>query len=267
MTRKQPRKVKSLDAFLGLPAKPMTETASTKHKKHVKEPRGARKPEGTGNTQQQATAQARKGDFIEAILEEFFYGDKPKKEERKERVRKEEKPKEVHGKERGVKEEKTREKPKAQGVFAVDAKPPVGEEPEQHIGRKPLNEIVPTGEILRKLLAKTAEELKRIECDAEGACNDGHRISDVFIDEHGFRRQRGFVRTTRIPVFLDWIVEEATVYRLLERAYVVETERGAMAIVPVDFLCELDKRYGVLLKNYDCSKHTTNPYAASSHKK
>ncbi len=149
------------------------------------------------------------------------------------------------------------------GVFAVDVKPPVGERPHEPA---PRNDIVPRGRVLKELLARTADQLRRIECGQDGLCSDGRRISEVFVDEYGFRRQRGFVRTTRIPVFLDWVVEEAVVEKLLERAYVVKTNRGAMAIVPVDFLCELDKRYGVLLKNYDCEKYTVSPYTPGKKK-
>jgi len=114
---------------------------------------------------------------------------------------------------------------------------------------------IPEGDILRKLLEKPIRTINEIMCSSDGLCKDDRRLSEIFIDEFGFKRQRGFVRTTRAPVFLDWIVEEAVVSKILPTAYKVETSRGAIALIPENFLCELDKRYGVLLKNYDCSNY------------
>ncbi len=114
---------------------------------------------------------------------------------------------------------------------------------------------IPRGEILHKLLEKPIRTVNEIMCGPDGLCRDNRRLSEVFIDEYGFKRQRGFVRTTRLPVFLDWIIEEAVVTKILPTAYKVKTSRGAVALVPENFLCELDKRYGVILKNYDCSNY------------
>ncbi len=115
--------------------------------------------------------------------------------------------------------------------------------------------ILPTGNVLRELLKLPVGPERGITCDNNGVCSDGISISQVYVDKYGFKRQRGFIRTTRIPVYVDWIVEEALVSKVLPTAYKVETNRGSIALVPKDFLCELDKRYGVLLKNYDCSNY------------
>ncbi len=112
---------------------------------------------------------------------------------------------------------------------------------------------LPYGEALEELLKLPVGPERGIVCNSNGECSDGHRVSEVFTDKYGFRRQRGFIRTTRLPIYVDWIVEEAVVSKILPTAYKVETNRGAVALVPIDFLCELDRRYGVLLKNYDCS--------------
>ncbi len=115
--------------------------------------------------------------------------------------------------------------------------------------------FLPTGDVLRELLKLPVGPERGITCDNNGVCSDGISISQVYVDKYGFKRQRGFIRTTRIPVYVDWIVEEALVSKVLPTAYKVETSRGSIALVPKDFLCELDKRYGVLLKNYDCSNY------------
>ncbi len=114
---------------------------------------------------------------------------------------------------------------------------------------------IPSGDVLYELLKKPIRTVNEIMCTSDGVCRDNRKLSEIFVDEYGFRRQRGFVRTTRLPIFLDWIVEEAVVTKILPSAYKVETSRGAIALVPTNFLCELDKRYGVLLQNYDCSNY------------
>ena len=108
--------------------------------------------------------------------------------------------------------------------------------------------IIPTGRVLDEILNKglTDEFLK---CDNSGKCTDGRRLGEIYVDKYGFKRQRGFVRTTRTPVYVDWIVEEATISKLLPKAYKLVTSRGAVAIIPDDFLCELQERYGVIIKN------------------
>ena len=126
---------------------------------------------------------------------------------------------------------------------------------------------IPEGDILHKLLEKPIRTINEIMCSSDGLCKDNRRLSEIFIDEFGFKRQRGFVRTTRAPVFLDWIIEEAVVSKIFPTAYKVETSRGAIALIPENFLCELDKRYGILLKNYDCSNYKLSISPSEKRKK
>ena len=116
--------------------------------------------------------------------------------------------------------------------------------------------IIPTGRILDEILNKglTDEFLK---CDNTGKCTDGRRLGEIYTDKYGFKRQRGFVRTTRTPVYVDWIVEEATISKLLPKAYKLVTSRGAVAIIPEDFLCELQERYGVIIKSDEINCRST----------
>ncbi|MEM1643964.1 MAG: hypothetical protein QW369_00560 [Desulfurococcaceae archaeon] len=115
----------------------------------------------------------------------------------------------------------------------------------------PLKDLL-SSELLTKLLSKKVRVLKEINCDESGSCTDGRRLSEVFTDEFGVKRQRAYLKTTRYTVYLDWTVEEGRVRKILPEAYLVETERGARAIVPTSFLCELAKRYGVILSDYKC---------------
>ncbi len=108
--------------------------------------------------------------------------------------------------------------------------------------------IIPTGRVLDEILNKELTD-EFLKCDSSGKCTDGRRLGEIYVDEYGFKRQRGFVRTTRTPVYVDWIVEEATISKLLPKAYKLVTSRGAVAIIPDDFLCELQERYGVIIKN------------------
>ncbi len=119
-----------------------------------------------------------------------------------------------------------------------------------------ISNIIPTGRILDEILNKglTDEFLK---CDNTGKCTDGRRLGEIYIDKYGFKRQRGFVRTTRTPVYVDWIVEEATISKLLPKAYKLVTSRGAVAIIPEDFLCELQERYGVIIKSDEINCRST----------
>jgi len=103
-------------------------------------------------------------------------------------------------------------------------------------------------ELLEQILA---EEIKPIECDNKGLCSDGIKVGDFFTDKYGVKRQRGFVNTTRLPVYLDVVVEEAKVSPLLSKAYSIQTSRNALAIVPEDFICELQERYGVILEGFE----------------
>jgi len=128
------------------------------------------------------------------------------------------------------------------------------------LGEKSLSEKrelqvnIPKGSVLDELLYKGLSE-KEVVCDASGRCSDGISVGEIYVDKYGFKRQRGYVNTTRLPVFIDWIVEEAYVRELFPKTYVVETSRGSLAIVPEDFLCELHARYGVVLVNYDKCKN------------
>ncbi|ADG90502.1 hypothetical protein [Thermosphaera aggregans] len=133
----------------------------------------------------------------------------------------------------------------------LKAKSQVGEEPD----KKPPQAKPPQSlgdELLEQIVA---EEIKPIECDSKGFCTDGIKVGDFFVDKYGVKRQRGFVNTTRLPVYLDVVVEEAKVAPLLSRAYSIETSRNALAIVPEDFICELQERYGVVLQGFEkCSQ-------------
>jgi len=128
----------------------------------------------------------------------------------------------------------------------VRAEKKVGVEEQSELSRP----LVPSGEILDQILQEGLDT-GDVKCNNMGKCNDGKNIGEIFVDKYGFKRQRGFVNTTRFPVFLDWIVEEAEVQKILPRAYSVRTNRGSLALIPEDFLCELHTRYGVILKNYD----------------
>jgi len=120
--------------------------------------------------------------------------------------------------------------------------------------KRELQVNIPRGSVLDELLYKGLSE-KEVVCDASGHCSDGINVGEIYVDKYGFKRQRGYVNTTRLPIFIDWIVEEAFVRELFPKTYVVETSRGSLAIVPEDFLCELYARYGVVLANYDKCKN------------
>ncbi|RLG88768.1 MAG: hypothetical protein DRO16_04785 [Thermoprotei archaeon] len=114
---------------------------------------------------------------------------------------------------------------------------------------------LPTGEILDKILWEGLGK-DNVVCDSTGKCTDGISVGEIYNDQYGFKRQRGYVNTTRLPVYTDWIVEEGLVKKILPRAYGLKTNRGAVALIPEDFLCELQARYGVVLLNYDrCTKY------------
>lgn len=112
-------------------------------------------------------------------------------------------------------------------------------------------------------MAKVLENLEKIlndsninviECTSNKECSDGISVGEVFVDKYGIKRQRGFLKTSRMPIYVDFIVEKGEVEPVLRRAYVVRTSRGAMAIVPSSFLCELSTRYGVLLEANECEE-------------
>ncbi|MEM0380156.1 MAG: hypothetical protein QXX35_04830 [Desulfurococcaceae archaeon] len=109
---------------------------------------------------------------------------------------------------------------------------------------------IPTGDILDEILEKGLG-LEDIVCNSDGKCSDGLSVGEVFTDKYGFRRKRGYVNTTRLPIFLDWILEEIVVKEIMPKTYVVETNLGSRAIIPEDYLCEFQYRYGLTIKNYD----------------
>ncbi len=127
--------------------------------------------------------------------------------------------------------------------------------------------IIPTGRIL-DIILKEGLLTSETTCNSYGECSDGINVGEYFTDEYGFHRQRGFIRTTRIPIFMDWIVEDGYVEKVLPRAHKLVTNRDAVAIIPDDFLCELQARYGIILRNYDkCYGYRVSIIGGSSRKK
>lgn len=114
------------------------------------------------------------------------------------------------------------------------------------------------GELIKTAISRT--EVKVIECNQQGVCSDGKKIGEVFEDEKGVKWQRGFLNTTRLPIFLDFIAENAVIKGKIGRAYVIETSRGTEAIVPEDFICEMTSRYGVLLDIDKCVNYRVSPW-------
>jgi len=106
-----------------------------------------------------------------------------------------------------------------------------------------------------------------IECDKMGVCQDNRRLGEVFEDEYGVKWQRTFINTTRLPIFLDFIAEEAEIKGRVGKAYVVVTTSGAQAIIPDEFICEAVTRYGVLLKIDKCINYKPSPWAEKSRRK
>lgn len=109
---------------------------------------------------------------------------------------------------------------------------------------------IPTGEVVDDILEKGLGS-EDVVCSSDGKCIDGLNIGEVFTDKYGFKRKRGFVNTTRLPIYLDWIVEEGIVREIMHKTYVLETNLGSRAIIPEDYLCEFQFRYGIVIKNYD----------------
>ncbi|MCY0868685.1 MAG: hypothetical protein OWQ48_05605 [Desulfurococcus sp.] len=109
-----------------------------------------------------------------------------------------------------------------------------------------------TSRIIESIVS--SKSVKIIECNQHGVCMDGKRIGEIFVDEYGIKRQRGYVNTTRLPIFLDFAVEEAEVKPVLKKALIVRTEKGSLALVPEDFICELSSRYGILLSIEKCNE-------------
>ena len=42
--------------------------------------------------------------------------------------------------------------------------------------------------------------------------------------------------------------------KIIGSAAIIETEKGAKALAPVTQLCEIARRLGLILENYDCGK-------------
>ncbi|WP_042667237.1 hypothetical protein [Desulfurococcus amylolyticus] len=111
-------------------------------------------------------------------------------------------------------------------------------------------------------IISSSKLVRTIECNQQGICNDGRRIGEIFTDEYGIKRQRGFINTTRLPIFLDLIVEEAEAMPALrDKAYIVKTKRGSLALVPDDFICELNSRYGIIIPAIEkCVNYKSGPW-------
>ncbi len=165
--------------------------------------------------------------------------------------------------ETGFREEKRREKAEAEKKpekpKEIEKEKDVREKVVQTKEEKPLVELgIITGELIKKLLALPVGPERGIVCDNTGKCSDGRNISDIFVDNYGVKRQRGFIRTSRIPIIVDWVAEKARAEKILTKAYKVETSRGAMALIPDEFICDMVKRYGVLIEGVDCSNYQVN---------
>ncbi|MGC8982153.1 MAG: hypothetical protein ACP5KA_00125 [Desulfurococcaceae archaeon] len=117
-------------------------------------------------------------------------------------------------------------------------------------------------EVLVKLAeaAYQSREVKMVTCEKQGVCSDNRHIGEIFEDERGVKWQRGFIRTTRNPIFLDFIVESGEVKGYVGKALIIETERGAKAIIPEEFICEMAARYGLQLKIDKCIGYKTSPW-------
>lgn len=114
------------------------------------------------------------------------------------------------------------------------------------------------------LLAREAAsklQVEFLECDKQGNCSDGKRIGEVFEDSRGVKWQRGFLVTSRLPIFLNFIAENSKIVGRVGKALIIETERGARAIIPEDYICEMTSRYGVILNIEKCSTYKTSPWS------
>ncbi len=219
--RHRPRKNMTLDAFLG----------STRRASSIEEKQTTPPPPPPSMKEEKKTPS---GSGVEEIIEDLLSVITTRKTSEKRTIEKTvEKPK-----------EKARQEEK-EAVEEVDIEKLVAE----------LGEVrLPTGKLIDIILEKGLGT-EDVRCDEYGRCSDGINVGEIFTDKYGFQRQRGYLRTTRIPVYTDWIVEEAVVTKILPKAHKLVTNRGAVALVPEDFLCELQERYGVILKNYGKCKN------------
>jgi len=101
-------------------------------------------------------------------------------------------------------------------------------------------------------------QVEFIECDKQGNCSDGKKVSEIFEDSRGVKWQRAFLPTSRSPIFLNFIAEDSKVIGRVGRALIIETSRGARAIIPEDYICEMNSRYGVILNIEKCSTYKTS---------
>ncbi|MEM1638707.1 MAG: hypothetical protein QXJ69_01335 [Desulfurococcaceae archaeon] len=111
------------------------------------------------------------------------------------------------------------------------------------------------------------KDITVIECNKQGICVDGRRLGEVFEDSRGLKWQRSFLNTTRIPIYLDFIAEEAEIKGRVGKALVVVSSRGAKAIIPDDFICEAVSRYGIILDIDKCVNYRPSPWADKARKK
>ena len=111
------------------------------------------------------------------------------------------------------------------------------------------------------------KDIKIIECNKQGTCTDGKKLGEVFEDSRGLKWQRSFVNTTRLPIFLDFIAENAQIKGRVGKASIVVLASGARAIIPDEYLCEVVKRLGVLIDIDKCSNYKTSPWAERTRRK
>lgn len=104
-------------------------------------------------------------------------------------------------------------------------------------------------------------QVEFIECDKQGNCSDGKKVSEVFEDSRGVKWQRAFLPTSRSPIFLNFIAEDSKIIGRVGRALIIETSRGARAIIPEDYICELTSRYGIILNIDKCNTYKTSPWS------
>ncbi|WFO75310.1 hypothetical protein J4526_09655 [Desulfurococcaceae archaeon MEX13E-LK6-19] len=266
-------KIKTLDMFLG---KPSEEKASKENKVQQKQ-------QGRVTGKKTAITSIKEVEIekeVDELLSQLFTRKEtqPKKEKQEEKQqpkpkRKEEKiektgktelmDKFLIGKEG---EETKQEKPKEE-VAPTQKEEAKKEKQEQTLLTTQTNNIVIKGELLQKLLKMPVGPERAVSCNNTGVCSDGKKISEIYVDEAGIVRQRGFIRTSRIPVILDWVVEHGKIEKVLPKAYKLVTDRGAMALVPEDFICELVTRYGVIVENYDCKNYQVSLTGSARKKK
>ncbi len=224
--RHRPRKNMTLDAFLG-----STRRASSIEEKQKTPPPQSTPPPPPPSAREEKKTPSSSG--VEEIIEDLLSVITTRKTGEKKLAKK------------AVEKSKEARREEREAVEEVDIEKLVAE----------LGEVrLPTGKLIDIILEKGLGT-EDVRCDEYGRCSDGINVGEIFTDKYGFQRQRGYLRTTRIPVYTDWIVEEAVVTKILPKAHKLVTNRGAVALVPEDFLCELQERYGVILKNYDKCKN------------